>query len=100
MTKSAEDDLSANLDYISDKLQNPIAAERLYNEFEISKKALEYMPYRFPLVRDDSLAQKEIRSVMVRNYQLFFIVKEPEQEVLIIRFLYGHRDWKNLLKEG
>jgi plasmid stabilization system protein ParE len=97
MTQSAEDDLSANLNYITDELQNPIAAEKLYNEFEIGKKSLEYMPYRFPLVRDEYLAQNGIRAMMVKNYQLFYIVNEPEQKVLIIRFLYGRRDWKSLL---
>jgi plasmid stabilization system protein ParE len=36
---------------------------------------------------------------MVKNYMLFFIVSEDEKTVYVIRFLYGRRDWKNILTD-
>jgi hypothetical protein len=30
---------------------------------------------------------------------LFFRIKETENAVDVIRFLYGRRDWKNILKD-
>ncbi|MDR3338399.1 MAG: type II toxin-antitoxin system RelE/ParE family toxin [Treponema sp.] len=35
---------------------------------------------------------------MVKNYMLFYTINEEEKIVTVIRFLYGHRDWKNILK--
>jgi len=49
----------------------------------------------YPAVPDEYLASKGFRFVMVKNYMLFYIV--IENEVIILRFLYGSRDWMNLL---
>jgi plasmid stabilization system protein ParE len=34
---------------------------------------------------------------MVKNYMMFYIVEE--KQINIVRFLYGHRDWINILKD-
>jgi plasmid stabilization system protein ParE len=33
---------------------------------------------------------------ITKNYRLFYIIEE--KEINIVRFLYGHRDWINILK--
>jgi hypothetical protein len=36
----------------------------------------------------------------IKNYLIFFTVNEGEKIVNVIRFLYGRRDWKNILKNN
>jgi plasmid stabilization system protein ParE len=100
ITDLAERDLASNLYYITDVLKNPLAANRLLLAFEVKKKLLEDMPYISPLVHDGYLAQKGVRSVSVKNYTLFYVIHEEFSKIFIIRFLYGRRDWKTLLKNN
>jgi plasmid stabilization system protein ParE len=48
------------------------------------------------MVPNDYLASMGFRFTMVRNYMLFYTIEE--KEINIVRFLYGHRDWINILK--
>jgi toxin ParE1/3/4 len=98
MTEPAANDLRANLHYIAENLQNPIAAKRLFAEYEKTTKFLVDMPYVFALVHDEYLAKRGIRSVPVKNYQVFYSIQETDKKVLILRFLYGRRDWQHILK--
>ena len=38
-----------------------------------------------------------IRFVPVKNYLLFYIVREDEQKVYVLRFLYSKRNWQKIL---
>jgi plasmid stabilization system protein ParE len=49
-------------------------------------------------VPDEYLAEKGIKFVMIKNYMMFYTINEDEKTVIVIRFLYGRRDWKNILK--
>jgi len=48
------------------------------------------------LFREDVKSAMGFRFVMVKNYMIFYIVEE--KHINIIRFLYGHRDWINILE--
>jgi hypothetical protein len=51
-------------------------------------------------VRNDYLANKGFRWLGIKNYMMFYIVDEKREKIYLIRFLYGRRDWMNILKEG
>ena len=89
------DELKAVIQYIRQNLKNPIAAERLKNEVKKTYKKIKKNPFLYPAVPDEYLASKGFRFTMVKNYMLFYKVKE--KQINIDRFLYGHRDWMNLL---
>ena len=97
-TKEAELDLSSTLEYISEILKSPVSALKLLSDAENKLKIFENFPLTFPLVHDEYLALKGIRCLTVNNYLVFYIVKEENKQVSIIRFLYGRRDWITLLK--
>ena len=97
-TEPAEEDLRATLRYISHVLDSPAAARDLLSETERQLETIAAVPYSCPLVRDDYLASKAIRSLRVKNYRLFYVVNQAESTVSVIRFLYARRDWEKLLQ--
>ena len=97
-TDKAEEDLYSSLRYIADVLKAPTAAKKILEEIEHRVKILENSPFCCAVVSDEYLRIKGIRSLLVKNYLVFYIVKEEENIISIIRVLYGRRDWMKLLK--
>jgi len=95
LSKYYREELKSAVNYIKKDLQNPIAANNLKEEAKKTYKKIKENPFLYPAVPDEYLASKGFRFIMVKNYMLFYIV--IEKEVIILRFLYGHRDWMNLL---
>lgn len=91
-----EDDLDEIVDYITVRLRNPNAAERLVDDVEAAiRKRLE-MPERFepyPSMRD---REHPYDTIQVRNFTIFYVVIEDTMEVR--RILYRRRDMRNLLQ--
>ena len=94
--KSYYDDVKSTVNYIKHSLQNPIAAQRLKDEIKNKLKKLKENPFIYPVVPDEYLASKGYRFIMINNYMIFYKVKE--KQIDIIRFLYGYRDWMNILE--
>ena len=96
--KSARQDMLQAAKYIAEKLYNPTAADRLLDEADEAICSLEEQPMRYPLVRDEYLANLGIRLLPVRNYLVFYVVREKSHSVTVLRFLYGKRDWASILR--
>ena len=94
--KSYRDDIKSTVNYIKYSLQNPIAAQRLKHEIKNKYKNLKENPFIYPVVPDKYLASKGYRFIIVSNYIIFY--KVMEKQIEIIRFLYGYRDWINILE--
>ena len=90
------DDVASSINYIKYVLQNSNAAQRLKNEIKYSYKKIKENPYIYPVVPVEYLASKGYRFIMVKNHMLFFRIKEDI--INVERFLYGPRDWINILK--
>jgi addiction module RelE/StbE family toxin len=97
-TKLAESDLEHASDYISQELHNQAAAKKLILAARESARSLSEMPMRHPVVSGDFLAERGIRGIAVKNYMMFYTVQEESRTVSIVRFLYGKRDWRSLLR--
>jgi plasmid stabilization system protein ParE len=97
ITDAAEQDILSTVNYVTDVLKTPIAANSLLDEIEKHERMLEESPVIYPFVSDEYAAEKGVKFIMVKNYMLFFIVNEEDRIVNVVRFLYGRRDWKNLL---
>jgi plasmid stabilization system protein ParE len=95
-SKLFKEDVKSSVNYIRLTLQNPIAADRLKNEIKIAYKKIKEMPYIYPAVPNEYLGSIGFRFTMVKNYMLFYTVEE--KQINIIRFLYGYRDWINILQ--
>ncbi|MBN2858603.1 MAG: type II toxin-antitoxin system RelE/ParE family toxin [Candidatus Delongbacteria bacterium] len=95
--QEAQNDISAIVLYIKNKLKNPSAAQRLFKLLRSNIMQLDSMPERYAPVRDTSLAEKGIRKLIVENHLIFFYIDEVEHKVSVLRILYDRRDWKNLV---
>ena len=98
ITDIAEDDILSTVQYIANELKSPKAANNLLDEIEKQERVLGKTPKIFPLVSDEYLAEKGVRFALIKNYMIFFIIIETKKTVNVIRFLYGRRDWQNIIK--
>ena len=98
ITNIAEEGIFSTVKCISFDLKANKAANNLLDEIEKNVILLRKNPYIFPLVSDEDLEEKGIRFVLIKNYMMFYFIEEDKKNVNIIRFLYGRRDWKNILK--
>ena len=98
ITKKAEGDLNAAADYIEFTLLNPQAADDLLDKADQELSSLTETPQIHRLVDDPFLYALGIRFILVNNYIAFFLINEEEKTVYIIRFLYGKRNWIQILK--
>jgi plasmid stabilization system protein ParE len=93
------DDVKSSVSYIKEILKAPIAAKRLKDEVKKAYKSIRKTPFIYPIVKDEDLASMGYRFALVKNFMLFYIAEKEEKTINIIRFLYGRRDWLNILKE-
>lgn len=93
----AENDIKSIVNYISEILQNPSAAIAHLDAIEKNITGLKEMPYRCPVVKDRYLSGKNIRSLNVKNYQIFYRIEPATYTVTIIRVLYARSSWEKLL---
>ncbi|MCL2152497.1 MAG: type II toxin-antitoxin system RelE/ParE family toxin [Oscillospiraceae bacterium] len=95
--KPAQTEIRETYRYIAEELKNPVAASRRISLIDKAVESLKENPTRYPLVRDDYLASKGYRMIVVENHLVFFIVREKIKSVSVMRVLYGRRDWMHLL---
>jgi plasmid stabilization system protein ParE len=78
--------------------RDELRSAKLKDEVKKAYVKLKENPFMYPAVPDEYWASKGFRFTMVKNYMLFYKVKE--KQINIDRFLYGHRDWMNILTQG
>jgi plasmid stabilization system protein ParE len=100
ITDIAEEDILSTVRYIANVLKNSIAANNLLDEIEKYEKILEDTPGIYPFVYDEYLSGRGLKYVPIKKHLLFYTIDEKNKIVNIIRFLYGRRDWKNILRNS
>lgn len=96
-TPKASEDLEQIYSYISRKLFAEIAAGNLLEKIESSIMRLKYYPYSGSFVLDEPLKSRGYRKLIVDNYLVFYLVNEPEKQVVIMRILYGAQNYQDIL---
>lgn len=97
VTKDAHDDVDEALDYIANRLQNPIAAKNLLDKIEEAYNELEFNPYMYQECSNERLQGKGYRKVVVKNYIIIYCVNDNEKTVYVLRMFYGRRDYAKLI---
>lgn len=98
ITKNAENDLDEIVTYISDKLYNPNAANKLLDDFLNEKANLEVSPYMYPLSHDAKLQSEGYhRFIFYKNYVALYLIDEDKKEVWIMRIFYAKMDYAKLI---
>ena len=97
ITELAQNDLDSIVKYIAQQLSNPTAAGDFLDEVEKCYSYLKSNPLIYAKSTDWRLEQEGFRKALIKNYLLFFKVNEDSKTVTVNRFLYGARDYLNLL---
>jgi toxin ParE1/3/4 len=96
-TSSVNLDVAEALDYIRVTLENPIAAKNHYEELQKVVAELCDNPHIRPVVEDAYLAARQVRSILVKQYYLFYRIDEEAKAVILYRFIHSRRDWSPLV---
>lgn len=92
----ARKDLTDIASYIADHLKAPKAAMDLLNALEESISRLGHFPYSCRVYQPIKALEAEYRLLPVKNYAVFYVVKE--QAVEIHRIVYAKMDLTKLIK--
>ncbi|MEL7568657.1 MAG: type II toxin-antitoxin system RelE/ParE family toxin [Dehalobacterium sp.] len=88
----ARQDVKDILLYISDQLKAPKVAMDLLDDLNRSISLLREFPYAYKTYRPVKPLEEEHRMLPVKNYAVFYIVREQEKIVEIQRVLYAKMD--------
>ncbi|MDH7578836.1 MAG: type II toxin-antitoxin system RelE/ParE family toxin [Bacillota bacterium] len=83
----AKQDITDIILYISDQLKAPKAVMDLLDAFDHSISLLREFPYAYKLYRPVKALGEEYRMLPVKNYAVFFVVREQEKVVEIHRVI-------------
>lgn len=98
LTAQAKRDLKEIKNYISRRLQNPIAAQNTLSAITAEMRKLERFPAMGPLMRDGEGKGTEERVLSCKNYLAFY--RFDGATIYIDRVLYSRRDYAALLFDG
>ncbi|MCL2422088.1 MAG: type II toxin-antitoxin system RelE/ParE family toxin [Defluviitaleaceae bacterium] len=91
----AVDDLTEIFEYIALASSSIQIAENLIDEMQTAVENLCDFPFSHPLVKDSILRKKGYRLLVVKNYNIFYVVKE--KRIIIRRVLHGKRNFEGSL---
>ena len=94
-SKESKQDLIGIKQYIKYNLQEPETAQKLISKIRDEIKKLKNNPKIYAIIDDELIKKLEIRKLIVDNYIVFYRIKNNNIE--IIRIMYGRRNWINLL---
>lgn len=97
LTPKASQDLNEIYDYISNNLNNDTAAQALLEKIEKSIMHLKVFPQLGSLVADLELKARGYRKIIVENYIVFYLINEAQESVVIMRVLFGRKEYQNLI---
>ena len=97
VSEQAERDLGDIYSYIYCELKSKLSAERIALRLRSAMSGLSVMPKRYRVYPLEPWLSREVRSVSVGNYVMFYLVKDAESEVWITRIVYGKRNMKKIL---
>jgi len=88
----ARQDLRNIYEYIANELCVPDTATNQTRRIIQNIRSLDKMPLRFRLYEDEPWHSMGLRFFPVDNYLVFYLPKETDEIVNIVRIIYGERD--------
>ncbi len=95
---AAFQDMIEIVQYISIKLGNPVAADRLATELIEAGDSIPRNPYANPAYLPIRPLKREYRKLLVQNYFMFYWVDEDKKLITVARVVYARRDLERLLE--
>lgn len=98
ITSKALDDMEGIYNYIAVQLMAPEAAIKQYNQIAEAIEKLYIFPERIKIIESEPERSMGLRSKIVNNYSVFYVIKDDL--IVVLRVLYSASDiCKRLLEE-
>lgn len=95
----ARNDIENIVAYVELELKSPKAAMGLLLAFEEAIKHLSLFPYAYKPYRFIEPIQTDYRMLPVKNYAVFYVIDEENENIEIHRVIYAKRDLSNVVKQ-
>lgn len=95
ITERAEELLENLVYYLLYRIKNQQAASHLLDRVERIYDRLEDNPYQFPFCRDEYLASKEYREVVLPDMNYVIIFRIAENEVYVLGVFHELEQYRN-----
>ena len=97
ITNPAKNDLSEIANYIASELAASQAAISFLDKVSDCYDNISRNPLMFPLCDNERLMNKKYRKAIINNYLMFYRVDENNKTVYIMRFVYGGRNYFDII---
>lgn len=97
VSKEAYKDIDDIVNYIAIELVNKVAAANFLDEVEESYRRLVNNPYIYSLCTDSRLSKDGYRKIVIKNYLILYRIQEQEKSVIVVRVIYGGRNYTELI---
>ncbi|MBQ9267600.1 MAG: type II toxin-antitoxin system RelE/ParE family toxin [Clostridia bacterium] len=97
ITDNFKDEIANVIDYIVDKLKEPVIAYRIYDKVIKQISKLDFMPYRYPKIQNYSNRQKDLRKLSVYSFRIIYEIDNNSKQVFILHIFHSTQDYFNLL---
>jgi plasmid stabilization system protein ParE len=98
ITDSFCEDFDNVIEYISNELYSPAAANRMAVKVDNLLGLIEENPFMFPLHHRELLASKGFRFVVVGNYLILYRIIAEEKAIMIDGFVHGSQDIETMYR--
>jgi toxin ParE1/3/4 len=96
----AKQDLQNIYEYIAFELLVPKTAAGQIHRLIAMIRSLNQMPLRHPVYDEEPWKSKNIRTVAVDHYLVFYLPQEKDKTVTVVRIIYGGRDLTKQKKDS
>jgi toxin ParE1/3/4 len=98
ITLIARRDLEEIYHYIALELEATQTAKNQLNRLEKAIDSLATMPERFPVYDREPWRSRNLRTVPVNHYLIFYVPEHEAKRVTVLRVIYGGRDIQKQLE--
>ena len=98
-TEKALSDLDEITDYLVNTLGQRPAAQRLIDKTDQEIHVICRYPESGTPVTNEYIRRSDIRKLMIEKYVLYYITDKENQQIIVLRMIYGKRDLESIMKE-
>lgn len=97
VSKEAHEDIGDIIRYIALELANPGAASGFLDDVDKSYRNVVDNPHMYCLCDDNRLRRDGYRKIVIKNYLILYRINDEDKSVLVVRIIYGGRNYAELI---
>ena len=98
ITKQAQANLRGKLAYILDRLKNPQAVQSVYNDYKLTRIALEEAADTIREPDSMELKRRDLKRINFRTHNYFMLFRIRNDRVEITNIFHDSEDFENKLR--